>query len=244
VKPPFIRVVPSEVDQFGPAAAIVLAHIRYRCEADGPMRIQRDGHMWWRVSRSVIGREVGLSLKVVRKALQDLGGAVAAKHFPPQEDRSLAYRVILESDALTSQKPHRANADQPEAPRGQPIGPTGPTPEPRRASALSIETLETGREAVADGHPPVSPSAANSEPPRFCPKHMPDGTHLPCTACGRCREHHDAWTRNNEQRRAAIREAIDACPDCDQYGRDWLDPDVDCPNHPNFRQQLPERTST
>jgi hypothetical protein len=224
VKPPFIRVVPDEIERFGPAAAIVLAHIRYRCESDGPMRIQREGRMWWRVSRAGLGREVGMSLKVVRKALNDLGDAVSAKHFPPLEDQSLAYRAALKSEPLTSQKPCGARSDQPEAPQGQVPSPTGPGTEPHGASALPIETLENWGEAVVDGHPTSSVRSANGNQPRpRCARHariVADEDVPSCPACRGVRLKHEAELEAEARERERRRQLIPGCPDC--YGTHWL----------------------
>lgn len=158
MRPPFIRVLPDEAERYGPAAAIVLAHIRFRCESEGPGRIDRDGLRWWRVSRHNLGREVGLSVKVVRKALDGLSGVVAAKHFAPLSDQSLAYRPVVDDDALNCQKPRRASAHQPEAPQGTdraPMGisksPAGHGTEPHRASALPIRELEEEQEGGEAG---------------------------------------------------------------------------------------------
>jgi hypothetical protein len=203
VRPPFIRVTPDEIERYGAAGAVVLAHIRYRCESDGPGRVEIDGVRWWRVSRRDMGHEVGLTLKVVRKALQALGRVVVAKHFPPLEDQSLAYRAINDdNDDNRSDLPEapqgqgRNGSDLPEAlqgqdraPQGQVPSPTGPGTEPHRASALPIETLETKREKgeardgqTPDLRPPPSKQPANSEQPRppYCPDH-PGGTDEPGT---------------------------------------------------------------
>jgi hypothetical protein len=92
-RPQFIRVLPDEVALHGPHAAIVLAHIRFRCQADGPGRVQADGVWWWRVSLVDMAEETGLSVRGVRTALKTLGDAVAAKHFKPLSNQSRAYRV-------------------------------------------------------------------------------------------------------------------------------------------------------
>ena len=93
MRPPFIRVLPAEVERYGPHAAIVLAHIRFRCESDGPGRVTADGVRWWRVPLVDMAGEMGLSVRGVRTALTALGDAVAAKHFKPLSNQSRAYRV-------------------------------------------------------------------------------------------------------------------------------------------------------
>lgn len=95
VRPPFFKVVPEEVERYGPAAAIVLAHIRYRCESDGPGRSVIDGERWWRVSVADLAAEVGLSVQPVRTALKALAGTVVAKRFS-SDDTTKAYRLALD----------------------------------------------------------------------------------------------------------------------------------------------------
>jgi hypothetical protein len=77
------------------------------------------------------------------------------------------------------------------------------------------------------------------EPPQFYPRH-PGGTYEGCRACGQARLNYEAWKRKNDERaaarKAAIRKAIDACDDCDDYGRPFKGPLPHCPKHPNFRQ--------
>ena len=88
-----IRVLPAEIRRHGPAAAIVLARIRYRCAVGGPDCIERDGHLWWRVSHAQLGYEVGLTDKQTRSATNRLEGAIVTAHFPPMSNQSRAYRV-------------------------------------------------------------------------------------------------------------------------------------------------------
>lgn len=71
--------------------------------------------------------------------------------------------------------------------------------------------------------------------------HIADESSVPpCPACRDLRLADEAAQRESAARadthRAAIREAIDRCPDCDGFGR--LDDLSDCPNHPNFRQGI------
>ena len=261
----FIRVVPDEITRYGPAAAVVLAHIRYRCASAGPGRIERDGRLWWRVTYSDLGREVGMSVKVVRRALEVLAGTVAAKHFPPLSDQSRAFSVCsLEEPSDQPEAPQGSCeylSDRPSAsegissaPEGSSKSPTGQPPLPHRASALPIENLEEGEEARSPrAHPtpqPDQPSTANSERPKR-PRcelhaHLPDDDRGPdCLDCRDKRLDDEARTRKAQAeadaRKDRIRRAIRACPHCDDFGR--LDDDLsDCPHHPNFRQQ--QRTAS
>lgn len=247
----FIRVMPEEVEQHGPAAAIVLAQIRYRCASDGPGRIQREGHRWWRVSYDELGGEVGLSAKTVRGAVNALRDVVSAKHFPPLSNQSRAFRITKGDDAMTSQKTERADADQPDDRRGRPSAsqgiskcPTGQFHLPHGASALPTREVEEGEEAAGSrlAAPAAAPSqqSANGKPiyhPR-CRKHIHDAAPPSCPGCGDARKAAEeqvvAEQARADRERGAIVRAIDSCPDCDQFGR--LDDLTDCPRHPNLRQ--------
>jgi hypothetical protein len=81
MRPPFIRVLPAEVEEHGARGAILLAHIRYRCLSDGSGRVEHDGVYWWRISQAELGREIGLSVQNVKTALKTLRDAVVAMHF-------------------------------------------------------------------------------------------------------------------------------------------------------------------
>ena len=239
----FIRVIPHEVAQHGAAAAIVLAHIRFRCASDGPGRFERDGHQWWRVSHQALGREVGLSRKSVMSALKALDGVVLANHFPPLDKQERAYRIASGDDALTCQSPETDSSDLPESRNGQGGVPNGTGTGPDRDSALSLENLEKGGEAAgshrAADRPPVDSQTANGKPtysPR-CDVHIHDEKPPPCGGCREARRDTEAAADTAHERAAAertrIRKGIDECPDCDLYGR--LDDQTDCPKHPNFR---------
>lgn len=91
-RPPFTRVLPDETELYGAVAAIVLAHIRFRCESDGPGRYERGGFRWWRTSYGEIGRELGLSPSQVERAMTKLANSVAVAHHPPLEDQTRSYR--------------------------------------------------------------------------------------------------------------------------------------------------------
>lgn len=95
MRPPFTRVLPDETRRYGPAAAIVLAHIRFRCESDGPGRYRHDGYRWWRISHAELGEEVGLSRKQVLAAVEKLAAAnsLLVEHHPPLEDQSRSYHL-------------------------------------------------------------------------------------------------------------------------------------------------------
>ncbi len=82
------------------------------------------------------------------------------------------------------------------------------------------------------------------EPPRYCNEHPNDTTDY-CRPCIVRRKAHDAWkTRQADRERATaaaieasrreIRELIDDCTECDDFGR--RDDLTDCPNHPNLSE--------
>lgn len=78
------------------------------------------------------------------------------------------------------------------------------------------------RDSDTDTTPPAQPSI--EPPPRFCPKHMPDGTDAKCGACRGHRQRRERWDAEHEafeaeQRMAEARRRRD-CPDCDESG--WL----------------------
>lgn len=226
--PKFIQVIPAEVEQYGPAASIVLAHIRYRCSTAGDGRIESGGHRWWRASRSAIASDVGMSVKVVRKALTDLGEAVLAERFEPKSDQTLAYRVAA---SLTSQKPHGALADQSEAPQGNSVAPRGVAPCP-----VGLDTVPHG--ATAPIYAELKEGVrthTDHVPSRFCDEH-PIGTPEDCPRCGNARTHFVAWQAAEAERDVAMaasndfnrrrhRMLIEECPDCYGSGRVSTDQD-------------------
>jgi hypothetical protein len=113
VRPQHVKVVPAEVERYGGNAAIVLAHIRYRCESDGPGRIEADDdRRWWRVSLADLAHELGMSQKAIRTALRRLSNVVVANHFPPLEDQTLAYRVHAPDQSIAARGTVSNTSDQ------------------------------------------------------------------------------------------------------------------------------------
>jgi hypothetical protein len=163
--PVFIRVIPAEVKRYGAAAAVVAAHIRYRCASNNC--IEHDGCRWWRVSYCDMGLEVGLSPKEVRTALRALGEIVVANHFPPLTDQSRAYRVITPETGSDMPEAQTGTWDDlPEAQTGTTPCPSGQPPVPQRASAPLSRELREEREARArqstnrNDHPVPDPANA------------------------------------------------------------------------------------
>lgn len=87
--------------------------------------------------------------------------------------------------------------------------------------------------------PEPGPDAHTIDPPsRFCDRH-PQGTRLPCGDCANARTAFKAWQGTEAERDTATelaaetakrqrRKLIDACPDCDDFGR--LDDLSPCPH--------------
>lgn len=105
-------------------------------------------------------------------------------------------------------------------------------------SSKEVDKEGVARASAAPPPPEIPAEEEQTEPDRYCSKHMPFGTPGNCRDCGTARTEHYAWTQTREAHRqraaVAIRAAIDACPDCDFVGR--LDNLRDCPKHPNFRK--------
>lgn len=231
------------------AAAIVLAHIRFRCEAGGPGIVERDGHRWWRVSHHDLGSEIGVTARSVRTALRALDQAVTAKHFPPLANQSLAYRVATNTSALTCQSTETSPADLPvdisvmpgdrsvEVPRLN-----GHLPATERSSAPISEKGEKGENAAAHAStaaPPPPPSDQQSEQPpsRYCPEHQPAGTNESCGPCKRHRIARQEWEAARALQRDAAGREIDAakaeCPIC--LGDGWVLADDGTPVEPALK---------
>ncbi|MDN4521384.1 hypothetical protein QYF68_26700 [Mycolicibacterium austroafricanum] len=97
----------------------------------------------------------------------------------------------------------------------------------------------SGGYVTGERHQGATPDLNAPPPSRFCEDH-PSGTRAACRDCESARKAFEAWERDRDiaaaARRAEIRDAIDHCGDCDQYGR--LIDQSDCPKHPNFRQEV------
>jgi hypothetical protein len=185
MKPPFVKVVPDEVERFGAPAAIVLAHIRYRCESDGPDRFEIDGVRWWRVSTVDLGSEVGLSRQTVRTALLALSQVVSANAFTRWDadartiDQTRAYRVLT-CERLESTEPdvRMVASNQDVVGINHDPGWNQPGAWLESTNVPSIETLETKDreegEAPARQHEPPSaelvPDRLNDRPPQTNPR--------------------------------------------------------------------------
>lgn len=239
-RPTFIRVVPDEIEQHGAAAAILLAHIRFRCQTDGPDRIVREDGRWWQVARRVMGQEVGLTARAVGIALERLGDRVSAKYLAGEGGQPWAYQVTeAESSSNTFSMGGATssnallvggteNVDTPVRKRRHPSTQT-------QSSLPSRELEEEGRSAAAPRSPQSASRKATYQP--RCARHIHDENPPPCGGCGEARDAAnvaaEAADKREAKRRDRIRADIDACRNCDQYGR--TDDLADCPKHLNFR---------
>lgn len=248
---PFIRVVPEEIGRYGADGAIVLAHIRYRCETDGPGRFVVYGVRWWRVSLAGIAEELCMSRDAVKRTMKRLGDAVTANHFEPFDNQTRAYHVPAYGNAMTCEG---ADSHRPDLPGGESALPPGrirTTPGAIPPSThLSGELGEVGGEGGRAGAPPAPAhtdhALANGKRPPWirgphgprCRRHVNDPDPPGCRGCEKAREadktEREAEQARQDEERARIRRAIDSCRDCDQYGR--LDDLRDCPKHPSFRE--------
>ncbi|WP_304117256.1 hypothetical protein [Mycolicibacterium bacteremicum] len=247
--PAFSQVIHAEIARYGFAGATLMALIRYRCQTDGPDRVVVDGVRYWRVSYGDIAKLLGVSKDMVRGGLAKCGSAITANQIAPFDDRKKAYHVPPYDEALTSRwesdhtpdqqvgisPPHVGNSPHPVVKIPHPVVDSPHVP-------LSVEGEEGGeaagsRQAAA---PPTSSSQTANGKPTFhprCADHIHDEFPPKCHGCGEARRAAEASARTAEEReaerRGQIRDAIDACQDCDPWGR--LDDLSDCPQHLNFR---------
>lgn len=161
------------------------------------------------------------------KAGQDLKLIEQTRRANPKRGLAAIYRLLPQPDSTGSGDP----VEEISTGSGDPLD----TPFNRIEAAFLPD-----RNAASTGStdPPTNPLApregtkgGGSE--LRCARHRDDAHPPPCHDCKRVREQ---TTATFDAQRAAIRQAIDACDDCDEYGRDWFDSEVDCPRHLNFRQ--------
>jgi hypothetical protein len=246
MRPPFIRVVPDEVEHYGAAGAVVIAHIRYRCATDGPGRIAVDHVRWWRASHTEIGREVGMSADSVRRVLdRRLANVVEAAHHHPTDDQRRSYRVA--SDLPVGQIADVSTCQSAKSPGTAAKSPTPSAKSPTDRGQIAdctpyreLGELEEGGEnaRAADDEPSASESvqpANDPLPSPFCPKH-PNGTDQRCPDCGAARRRREAIEERTAQAAAEARarflDEVADCSGCDELG--WVESDnsvTRCPKH-------------
>lgn len=97
MRPEFIRLVPAEVDQYGPHGAILAAHIRFRTQTENHARHLDDQDQWvWAASLAQLAHETGLSVRGVRTGLGHLGNAVVATKDERGSKQRHNYRMAAE----------------------------------------------------------------------------------------------------------------------------------------------------
>lgn len=261
-EPEFVKTLPPEARLYGGDAAIVLAHIRFRCQR--PQRrdddyLEHDGHAWWRVSYEYLSAETGVKVKTVRTSVTKLerAGVLLANNLPPYNDRRRCYRLqaadlplAATGTSLTSDKPAGAG----DVPEGADHLPVGAVRLPVGADApIYQESLEGGEGADAPT-PPTPPKLTlvskeqtaglpddlPPQPPPRCDK-SPDGDNCstPCRQCQAVREWQEAAAAEAAEAHALfnrqVRAAIKACPECDGNGLVDGDNQVRrCTLHPNL----------
>ncbi|WP_236975245.1 MULTISPECIES: hypothetical protein [Mycobacterium] len=228
--------MPDEVERYGAAAALVLAHIRYRCESNGPGRVTVAGVRWWRVSYSEFGSEVGLSGSAIRRALERLANSIEVAEHPPREDRRRSYKIASDQTEYESDKPascHNTNpADHvPNSYDGlsksthPPVesdrcttyrdlgevteeGGEAPTVDAELVDEPTKAIEQTGKQLQRISGVPADLSSIPAEPPRYCSRHMPAGTELSCGPCRDARHNYTRW----EKRYGAIWDVLHPPP--------------------------------
>lgn len=210
-------------------AAVVYARIEWRCQMPGEGRIEDDAGRWWRASVSALADETGLTVKMVRTALDGLlskGAIEATKHRDMGvSDQTFSYRIpalpALPAICPSGQSdlPKRAHGSSAARPSGQSDLPKRANHHlPERANVPLLETEETKREAPADN----SILGKDGEPLRKCPRHALDDTPPPCGQCRESRLAHDRWQTAQATAAAELRQhrrhQIDACDLCGESG--------------------------
>src|SRR5262245_28607113 len=73
-RPKFLPLLPADNERVGPAAAAVLALVRYRTDVDDEQhgRIRHNGAIWWRASYAEISEQAGLTRDCVIGAIKRL----------------------------------------------------------------------------------------------------------------------------------------------------------------------------
>ncbi|GAB3225533.1 hypothetical protein [Mycolicibacterium hippocampi] len=232
-RPPFVKVPPGWVEQFGVRDAYVLAHIDFRCQHGGPGDFEHDGQgrRYWCASYETIAGEVCLKRDAVKRALLALKaqGVLLANRFHPGKDQTWGYHPDLPSgeNALAQNGAEQPTGESAlwEGENARGVGRKRPGTGAKTPDAPYIETVETKRESagapdVRDDSTPSTAAANDDPPPRFCPEH-PRGTREKCGACQQHREKRRIWDREHEARlRAEAKALMAACQWCDEGG--WV----------------------
>ncbi|MBM4726060.1 hypothetical protein GS446_05385 [Rhodococcus hoagii] len=244
----FMLVRPDTVRRVGNGnAALVYARIEFRCAQPGQDRIEDETGRWWRASVNTISADTGLSIKMVRTALDGLERQSEIEVFKHRaggvSDQTASYRptplpAIRPNGQMDS--PKLANGRSSACPSGQIDSPTRADHHlPLRANVPSIEELEEG---VARARAEQASHDPASEPPRRCPKHLHDDNPPNCHACGQARRAHETWQTDQQRaerqavsdaahaRAELTRQQIDACDLCDETGYRGLAP---CDHNPD-----------
>lgn len=243
----FLKVLPADIGRVGALGAAILALVRYvtAVSEDGASRLLIDGSVWWRASHSEIGRSLGgVTHDSVRRELGKLCRDGHLRSVPADlfaGDQTKAYQVYdqpLRDSASVPDQPLRDSASPLRTFASVPTRMCVGTDAKSRRSPISIE-LEEAEEARSIDPDQRQPPTSGPFGPR-CRKHSAVEHPGPCGGCGAAQRAYNAamqaYEAGQNARRRAIREAIDACPDCDDVGR--LDDDQsDCPKHPNNRQR-------
>jgi hypothetical protein len=216
-----------------------LVAIAEKCHID-----TRQGSVPWSYIRAGL---YGASLSTAKRAISDLkkSGAlrVVKRGFNNNHGRVCApiYQIEPLSERVTqvTQSPVERTGHPGDAIALEPMGQTGErTGQTEGRTGHPGDLLNGSTSGSKDGGARAS---ANAPPSPQCPKHINDENPPPCHGCRQAREAAQVWDLEHEQHRQAlradIRNAIDNCDQCDDYGRPFDGSSMHCPRHPNFRQR-------
>ncbi|WP_156298049.1 hypothetical protein [Mycobacterium paragordonae] len=222
LNPKFVQVLPADIGQYGADAACVLALVRYVTSQQGERNGRRiiNGETWWFAEYEEIGAALGgMDRQKVGRAVRALEAVDALATYAPDMFRGVrtkAYRV-QQHWAADQQSSKMNGADQQSSdmndPRSNMNTPKFKNERPPFKYELSIPltgelekvTTERGERAAALAGDTAPPNLIIAEllhsptpPPRFCDRHMPNGTDRGCRACGFQIQLFEDWYKANK----------------------------------------------
>lgn len=223
IRPEFLKVRRADMDRFGWLGAHILALIEYvqRLPGERNGRVSIDGETWWQASYADLAESIGNTTRnSVWRKVGELGSAGVLRSCTPgcakgssKADTTKAYRVApqrcdvsfhsceTESPVVSPQR------DDPVSHRDDPVSAEGNLP-------LLGELEEGGEKALG--------SVPDLVTPPICSDHPNGNSTTRCRVCATVREWHEAAearsTAAAQQEAQDRKDAIEACPLCDQNG--------------------------